>query len=103
MPMSRQDAEVFWDRSIPAGAVDDSLPSRFSEANAVRVVVRPKPATIIESMARKIARLMAGGSVTEGQLKLLGFKDAEIAAYAQDALRLALIRNPTFETVELSA
>lgn len=104
MPMSYADAERFYDGHIPKGAVDHSLPSRFPIANAVRLInVRPKPEAIIECMARKIAVLMAGGSVTEGQLKLLGFTAGEIAAYAGDALRLALVRNPTFETVELSA
>jgi hypothetical protein len=104
MRMCRSDAEVFYDRKIPPGVIDDTLPPRLSQANAVRLVrITPKPAAIIESMARKIAQLMAGGSVTQCQLKLLGFSETEIAAYAQDALRLALVRNPTFETVELSA
>jgi hypothetical protein len=67
------------------------------------VNVRPKPAAVIERMARRIEILMAAGAVTEGQLKLLGFSADEIAVYAPDALRLALVRNPTFETVEMGA
>jgi hypothetical protein len=104
MPMSYADAERFYEGRIPPGAVDDTLLSRFQVANGVRVVnIRPKPATIIERMARRIEMLMAGGTVTQGQLKLLGFSDAEIATYAPDALRLAHVRNPTFETVEMGA
>jgi hypothetical protein len=104
MPMSRHDAELFWDKAIPKGAVDDSLPSRCKRANAVRLVnVQLKPAAVIERMARKIERLMASGTVTESQLRLMGFSDTDLAAYGSQAMATASRRNPSYDSLEQSA
>jgi hypothetical protein len=82
-------------------------------ANAVRVVnVRPKPATMarrIERMARRIEiKLMAARHRhprPAQAARLLRRRDRQV--YAPDwrccRLRLALVRNPTFETVEMGA
>lgn len=105
MRMSFHDAQLTYDGAIPPGVIDHSLPDRYrAAAHAVRVgAVRLKPEVIIARMARQIAQLMAGGTVTQQQLKLLGYSDDEITRYSADALRAAHIANPTFETVELVA
>lgn len=103
--MSRHDAELKYDGLIPDGVIDPSAPDRFvTAAHAVRSgAIRLKPEAIIARMARAIATLAVGGTVTEGQLRQLGFSETEIAAYGPDALRAAMLANPTFETMELAA
>lgn len=110
MAMSRRDAELFYDGRIPPGAVDDTLPSRFAArdvrtpANGVRVGrVTEKPEITRCRMARFIGACLVRGSLTREDLGVGGFTEAEIKAYANDALRQALIENPTLQTIEMAA
>lgn len=100
MPMSRNDAELAYDRAIPPGVIDSNLPDRFIRQPAARIVnVRPKPEVIIKRMADAMLTLALGAGITEAALVRMGFTTAEIKAYGQDAVRQMLVENDTLPSV----
>jgi hypothetical protein len=103
MAMSLNDAHLFYERAIPAGAVDPSLPDRFTTAPRARTRlanVREKPEAIVARMAKALAMLAGSNNATIYALKPLGFSDAEIAAHGPDALRKMIVDNPTLPSLE---
>lgn len=105
MPMSRHDAELFYDRAIPAGAVDDRIPSQFeAQANAVRVGrITLKPEVIRARMAQVARDYILTGTLTESDLERAGFTATQIRDHKAAALALALGGLPGIDAVERAA
>lgn len=105
MAMSLNDAQLYYDRSIPKGVVDASLPDAIVSPRArVRIAnIKEKPDALIARMAKALAMLAGSNNATIYALKPLGFSDAEIATYGADALRKMMVDNPTLPSIEWGA
>lgn len=104
MAMSYHDAELFYDRGIPRGAVDPNAPDRLRPANRVRLVnVREKPASIVRRMVDALAMLAGSNLATEDALKRFGFTPAQIAEHGTAAVRQMILENPTLPLIEWGA
>lgn len=102
MRLSRHDAELMFDGPIPAGVIDDTLPSRLRAPVRIGAVTL-KPAAVRARMVRALLRLLPTGCVTEADLERAGFTADEIRAHRATALAYALLIFPTLETMELPA